>query len=216
MPAPRKKQIAGALRLLEERYPAHPLRINRRTRPFRTLVSTLMSARTKDPVTVEAARRLFAEIATPRELLELPESRIAELIYPVGFYKTKARHLRELARILLERFGGEVPQKREELMELPGVGRKTANLILSVAFGVPAICVDTHVHRISNRLGWVATDTVDETEKALAKLLPRDKWAVINRVLVNHGQQTCHPTSPRCSECLLAEICPRIGVTHRR
>ena len=117
---------------------------------------------------------------------------------------------------ILERFGGEVPQKREELMELPGVGRKTANLILSVAFGVPAICVDTHVHRISNRLGWVATDTVDETEKALAKLLPRDKWAVINRVLVNHGQQTCHPTSPRCSECLLAEICPRIGVTHRR
>lgn len=198
------------------KYPAHPLGISRRTRPFRTLVSTLMSARTKDPVTVEATKRLFSEIDNPQELLQLPESRIAELIYPVGFYRTKAKHLHKLARLLLERFGGEVPRTREELMELPGVGRKTANLILSVAFDVPAICVDTHVHRISNRLGWVETESVDDTEIALMKLLPRDKWAIINRVLVNHGQQTCHPTSPRCTECILADICPRIGVVHSR
>jgi endonuclease-3 len=213
---PRKTQITEAVELLEAKYQAHPLRISRRTRPFRTLVSTLMSARTKDPVTVEATKRLFSEIDTPQDLLAMPEDRIAQLVYPVGFYKTKAKHLHELARILLERFGGEVPQTREELMELPGVGRKTANLILSVAFDVPAICVDTHVHRISNRLGWVETESVDDTEVALMKLLPQDKWAVINRVLVNHGQQTCHPTSPRCSECMLADTCPRIGVTNSR
>jgi endonuclease-3 len=213
---PRKTQITETVELLEAKYQAHPLRISRRTRPFRTLVSTLMSARTKDPVTVEATKRLFSEIDTPQDLLAMPEDRIAQLVYPVGFYKTKAKHLHELARILLERFGGEVPQTREELMELPGVGRKTANLILSVAFDVPAICVDTHVHRISNRLRWVETESVDDTEVALMKLLPQDKWAVINRVLVNHGQQTCHPTSPRCSECMLADTCPRIGVTHSR
>jgi len=175
-----------------------------------------MSARTKDPVTVEAARRLFAEYKTPKAMSSADPGRIAELIYPVGFYKTKAKQLVQVAQLIVERFGGKVPRTREELMELPGVGRKTANLVLSVAFGVPAICVDTHVHRISNRLGWVKTDTPGDTEDALMKLLPETEWAAINRLIVNHGQQICHPTSPRCSECIIADLCPKVGVARHR
>jgi len=175
-----------------------------------------MSARTKDPVTVEAAHRLFAEYKTPKAMSSADPERIAELIYPVGFYKTKAKQLVQVAQLIVERFGGKVPRTREELMELPGVGRKTANLVLSVAFGVPAICVDTHVHRISNRLGWVKTDTPGDTEDALMKLLPQSEWAAINRLIVNHGQQICHPTSPRCSECIIADLCPKVGVARHR
>ena len=212
----KKETILKELALLEKRYPRHPLKIGARTPPFRTLVSTILSARTKDPVTVEATARLFDRIHSPRELAATPEVEIAHLVFPVGFYKTKAKHLREMARELVERFAGEVPRTLEELITLPGVGRKTANLVLSTAFATPAICVDTHVHRLSNRLGWVSSRNVRETEEKLMKRVPKEHWAGLNRVLVNHGQQVCLPVSPRCSECFLEKWCPRVGVKHSR
>lgn len=216
MKKPLRKRLLEVIRRLSVAYPHHPLKISEKTPAFRSLISTIMSSRTKDPVTVEAARRLFAKHRTPEAMASANPEHIAKLIYPVGFYKTKAKQLVRVAEMIMERFGGRVPRTREELMELPGVGRKTANLVLSVAFGVPAICVDTHVHRISNRLGWVKTDTPGDTESALMKLLPESEWAALNRIIVNHGQQVCHPTSPRCSGCIIAELCPQVGVARRR
>ncbi len=209
-------EIGKALRRLSARYKKHPLQIGRRTPPFRSLVATIMSARTRDPVTVEATERLFSVISTPQELLSLPEEEIAKLIFPVGFYKTKAKSLKKMGQTLIDEFGGEVPQTLEELTKLPGVGRKTANLILSVSFGIPAICVDTHVHRISNRLGWVRTKDVLETEQELMIKVPKKDWATLNLVLVNLGQEICQPVSPKCSECFLSDICPKIGVKKSR
>jgi endonuclease-3 len=184
--------------------------------PFRLLVACVISLRTKDAVTAEASRRLFAVADDPAKMAALDERRIADAIYPAGFYTTKAGQLRRIAEILLDRHGGEVPPSEAALLELPGVGRKTANLVLGLGFGIPAICVDTHVHRISNRLGLVAAPTPEKTEKALAKVLPRDLWIDINDLLVTFGQNQCHPTSPRCSDCPLADLCPRIGVTRSR
>lgn len=184
--------------------------------PFRLLLACVISQRTKDQVTAQAAARLFAEAPDARALSELPEARIAELIYPAGFYRTKARQLRQLAQILVERFRGRVPASREELMGLPGVGRKTANLVLGLGFGIPAICVDTHVHRIANRLGLVRTRRPEETELALQQVLPREWWIPINDLLVTFGQNTCTPVSPRCSACPLALKCRRVGVGRAR
>lgn len=184
--------------------------------PFRLLVACVISLRTKDAVTAAASRRLFALADDPAGLAALDERRIADAIYPAGFYTTKAGQLRRIAEILCDRYGGEVPASEEALLELPGVGRKTANLVLGLGFGIPAICVDTHVHRISNRLGLVAAPTPEKTEKALAKVLPRDLWIDINDLLVTFGQNRCHPVSPRCSDCPLADLCPRIGVERSR
>jgi endonuclease-3 len=188
-----------------------------RTRdPFRVLIACVISLRTKDAVTAEASARLFAVAETPTAVARLPEARIAKLIFPAGFYRTKARQIRAIARHLLDRHGGAVPAERDALLALPGVGRKTANLVLGLSFAKPAICVDTHVHRISNRLGLVRTATPAETEAALERVLPRRHWIDINDLLVTFGQQVCHPTSPRCSTCPLEERCPRIGVTRSR
>jgi endonuclease-3 len=184
--------------------------------PFRLLVACVISLRTKDAVTAEASRRLFALADTPAALAALDERRIADAIYPCGFYVTKAGQLRRIAQILRDLYGGEVPPSEEALLELPGVGRKTANLVLGLGFEVPAICVDTHVHRISNRLGMAATPTPEKTERALAKILPRDLWIDINDLLVTFGQNQCHPVSPRCSDCPLEDLCPRIGVERSR
>jgi endonuclease-3 len=188
-----------------------------RTRdPFRVLVACVISLRTKDAVTAEASGRLFAVASTPAAVAALPEARIAKLIFPAGFYRTKARQIRAIAHRLLERHGGNVPAGRDALLALPGVGRKTANLVLGLSFGEPAICVDTHVHRISNRLGLVRTKTPAETESALERVLPKRYWIEINDLLVTFGQQVCHPTSPRCSTCPLGSRCPRLGVTRSR
>jgi len=184
--------------------------------PFRLLISCVISLRTRDEVTHEASRRLYALADTPEALAALDEEAIARAIYPAGFYNTKARQIREISRILAGEHGGEVPASLEALLRLPGVGRKTANLVLGVGFGIPAICVDTHVHRISNRLGLVDTTTPAATESALQEVLPRDLWVPINDLLVTFGQNQCHPTSPRCSSCALADLCPRIGVTRSR
>jgi len=184
--------------------------------PFRVLVSTLLSARTKDDVTARASARLFAVAADPAAVAALAVRRLERLIFPVGFYRTKARHLREACRVLVDRFGGRVPDTIDALVELPGVGRKTANLVLVEGFGKPAICVDTHVHRIANLWGYVATRTPEETETALRRALPRRYWLDLNRLLVSFGQHTCVPLSPRCSRCPIEERCPRIGVVRCR
>jgi endonuclease-3 len=181
--------------------------------PFKVLVATMLSAQTRDPVTFEASNRLFARAATPREMVKLRVSTIEKLIYPVSFYRHKAEHLRETCRLLLDRYGGLVPSTMPELLTLPGVGRKTANLVLIVALkGEDNICVDTHVHRISNRLGWVETRTPEETERALYQVAARRWWPQINLYLVTWGQNVCKPVYPTCGRCAIATLCQRIGV----
>lgn len=181
--------------------------------PFFVLLGGVLSHRTKDATTHKVLLRLHSVIHRPEDLLALSEEELARLIYPVGFYREKAKRLREIARILLERYGGRVPETEEDLLALPGVGRKTANLVLSLAFGKPAICVDTHVHRITNRLGLVATKTPEETERALQKILPEDLWGKVNKLLVLFGQNVCLPRNPRCTICPIAAFCERRGVT---
>jgi endonuclease-3 len=184
--------------------------------PFRLLVACVISLRTKDEVTAEASARLFSIAPDADRLAELEVESIAKAIYPAGFYNTKARQLNQIGRTLRDRFGGEVPAEEEALLALPGVGRKTANLVLGLGFGIPAICVDTHVHRISNRLGLVTTTTPEQTERALEEVLPRDLWIPINDLLVTFGQNRCHPTSPRCTGCPVEDLCPCVGVTRHR
>ena len=184
--------------------------------PFQVLVSTIISLRTKDEVTGAAARRLLARASSAPALAALPAAEIAELIYPAGFYRTKGRHLREVAAILVREHAAAVPGSLPALLRLPGVGRKTANLVLGLGFGIPAICVDTHVHRICNRLGWVNTHTPEATELALARLMPRQYWILINGVMVSYGQQVCTPVAPHCSRCPVRDTCPRRGVTRHR
>jgi len=180
------------------------------------LVSTMISLRTKDEVTAAASARLLQRAPTAEALASLPEGRIARLIYPAGFYRTKARHLKQAARLIAAQHGGRVPSSMEELLALPGVGRKTANLVRNLGFGLPGICVDTHVHRITNRLGWVRTRDPAQTERALEAVLPRRYWIPINGLLVAFGQRTCTPQSPWCSRCPIRKHCARIGVTRSR
>ena len=189
---------------------------NRGGTPFEVLVSTILSLRTKDEVTSEAAARLFKLARTPQEMLALSEKRLAKLIYPVGFYPTKAKRLHQISRLIIREHGGHVPDSIEELLKLPGVGRKTANLVLVEGFRQDAICVDTHVHRISNRIGYVQTKTPDQTEFALRKKLPRKHWIRYNELLVAFGQRICRPISPFCSRCPVADMCPRMGVETSR
>ena len=184
--------------------------------PFRILISCLISLRTKDEVTAAASARLFRLATAPRGMADLPPATIARAIYPAGFYRTKAKTIREICRTLLERHGGAVPDTMEDLLALKGVGRKTANLVLTVGFGKPGICVDTHVHRISNRLGIVATRTPEQTEFALRQVLPRRHWIPYNDLLVTFGQNVCKPISPLCSRCPVATLCPQIAVGTRR
>ena len=184
--------------------------------PFEVLVSTVLSLRTKDEVTAVAAERLLAVANTPAAMRDLTPAQIEALIYPVGFYPTKARRLLAMCQILLDRYDGKVPDTLEALTALPGVGRKTANLVLVEGFKIPAICVDTHVHRISNRIGYVNTKTPDKTEMALRKKLPRRHWIRYNELLVAFGQVLCRPVSPFCSRCPVADMCPQIGVDRHR
>ncbi len=184
--------------------------------PFRVLIACILSLRTQDTTTGPASDRLFAVAAAPEAMLKLTARRIAGLIYPVGFYRTKARVILGICRDLLERFGGRVPDTIDELLTLNGVGRKTANLVVTMGYGKPGICVDTHVHRISNRLGYVKTRNPEETEMALRGKLPRRYWIGYNDLLVSFGQNICVPISPRCSVCPVTTLCPRIGVTTKR
>ncbi len=184
--------------------------------PFRILIACLLSLRTRDETTGPAAERLFALADSPGRMLSLTPRQIERAIFPVGFYRTKARVIRGVSRDLLERFGGQVPDDIDTLLSFKGVGRKTANLVVTMGFGKPGICVDTHVHRISNRLGFVRTRTPEQTEFALRKKLPRRHWIESNDLLVAFGQNVCQPVSPRCSICHVKSLCPRIGVTRSR
>jgi endonuclease III len=182
--------------------------------PFDVLISTMLSAQTRDPVTAAASARLFRAARTPRTMAKLTAKRIETLIYPVSFYRHKAKHVRETCRILVEKYGGRVPGTMEELLTLPGVGRKTANLVLILSFkSLRNICVDTHVHRISNRLGWVKTKTPEETEQALYKVTHPRWWPYINLYLVTWGQNVCRPIYPRCDACLIRAHCAQVGIT---
>ncbi|MBN1275793.1 endonuclease III [Candidatus Woesearchaeota archaeon] len=184
--------------------------------PFKVLVGTVLSAQTKDRVTAAVCQRLFKKVDDYRDMERIDEDELRELIYPVSYYKTKAKHLKILAKQLREEFDGEVPDEVDELVKLAGVGRKTANVVVASAFKKPAIGVDIHVFRISNRLGYVRTKNREETEWRLRKKLPRKYWVRYNTYLVALGQRICHPTSPKCSECPLNHLCRKVGVTRSR
>ena len=184
--------------------------------PFLILISTLLSLRTKDRTTREAGDRLFAMARTPTAMLKLPLKKLERLIYPVGFYRTKAKAIHQICRRLIDDYGGVVPDSIDELITLPGVGRKTANLVVTIGYGKPGICVDIHVHRISNRWGYIKTKTPEESEQALRRTLPKQYWIIYNDLLVPYGQNLCLPVSPLCSTCKLTELCDRVGVTRSR
>ncbi|GHV71622.1 endonuclease III [Spirochaetia bacterium] len=184
--------------------------------PWSVLVSTILSLRTKDEVTLAASQRLLKKAKTPRALLALGEEETAKLAYPAGFYRTKAASLTKIAAILIEQYGGKVPADMDELLALPGVGRKTANLVLIEAFDMDGICVDVHVHRICNRARWIETSTPEETEMELRRILPKKHWKGINALLVLYGQRLCRPTSPYCSRCVITGHCQRRGVEKSR
>lgn len=185
-------------------------------RPFETLVGTILSLRTKDAVTEQASLRLLSQAPTPQAIASLPNTAIEKLIYPVGFYRTKAKNLKETCRILVEKHSGKVPRSLDELLKLPGVGRKTANLVLTVGFDDYGICVDTHVHRVANLFGYVKTKTPEQTEFALREKLPKRHWKTFNDILVTFGQNLCVPVSPWCSRCPVQRYCEKAGLKRSR
>ncbi len=217
----RKAEIHAALRILrrEIRQWQEPVVgvVARESRdPFKILIACVLSLRTKDQTTTEASRRLFTLAAHPASMVKVPLRLIERAIYPVGFYRTKAKQIREICRRLLSQFGGRVPDSIEALLTLPGVGRKTANLVVTVGYNKPGICVDTHVHRISNRWGYVRTKTPEHTEEALRRKLPLRYWITFNDLLVPFGQNLCQPVSPFCSRCMIRKYCDRVGVLRSR
>jgi len=210
------KKLDRMLRTLAAGYEIDRFKRVHGSDPFRILIGCLISLRTKDEVSYAATDRLFSRAKTPHEMLRLREPTIAKLIYPAGFYRVKAKQIRDISRMLIDRWSAAVPSTIDELIQLRGVGRKTANLVVTLGFDLPGICVDIHVHRICNRLGWVKTKTPDQTETVLRRKLPDAWWIPINETLVRHGQQVCRPTSPICSVCPVDSDCPKKGVTRRR
>jgi endonuclease-3 len=218
MPSPRQVERVMrtlALEIVGMELPAiEKISRSHREDPFKILIGTLLSARTQDATTNAASTRLFGVARSPRAMLALPLRQIERLIYPVSFYRNKARFVKATCEALVSRHGGRVPRTLDELVSLPGVGRKTANLVMILAFGSEQnICVDTHVHRISNRMGWVRTRQPEETEQALYAATEQRWWPLINMYLVTWGQNVCRPVYPRCGTCALARSCPRVGVT---
>jgi len=215
------KTIGKVLTIVRDEVKKHPLPIvtlvaQTEGDPFKVLISTMLSLRTKDQVTAEATHRILAKAPTPQAILRLTENDISKLIYPVGFYRTKAKAMKETCQMIVEEHGGKVPDDIDTLVTFPGVGRKTANLVLTLGFRKHAMCVDTHVHRISNIWGYVKTKDVLATEMALREKLPRRYWMEYNDLLVSLGQHVCIPASPKCSECPVNELCPKIGVKRHR
>ena len=190
--------------------------LNTNNNPFCILTSTIISLRTKDKVTLEASNRLFEIAKSPEDLLKQDRNTIERAIYPCAFYKRKTDNIIKISEILLEKYEGKVPSTTEELLDLPGVGIKTANLTLNLAFNIKAICVDCHVHQIANRMGWIKTKTAEESEKELQKIMPKKYWIILNELLVSYGQIICTPISPKCSICSENKHCPKIGVVKSR
>jgi len=183
---------------------------------FKVLITTILSARARDEVTEVIAEKLFVKYPTAEKLMNAKSAEVIKIIRKIGFYNAKAKNVIEASRIVVEKFNGRVPSTMTELLELPGVGRKVANCVLVYAYNIPALPIDTHCHRIPNRLGWIKTKTPEETELALEKLVPKKHWGIINDTLVCHGKTTCLPLSPLCSKCPIYKYCKRVGVTHHR
>ena len=214
----RDREIHAVVRTLQKAVSAWPVPAiaGFAETPFTTLISCILSLRTQDRTTAEASQRLFSVANTPQGILALSVDEIARLIYPVSFYRVKAATVREISGDIVVRFDGVVPDSLDDLLTLRGVGRKTANIVVTLAFGKPGIAVDTHVHRIANRLGYVSSRHPDETEMLLREKLPRRYWIVLNDLLVAFGQNLCRPISPRCSVCPLTRYCDRVGVEKSR
>lgn len=212
----KKEKIAKTISILKKSSEVSMLGSLTKNKPFYILISTVLSARNKDEMTIKATRKLFAKYRTPRQIAEAPLRKLEPLIKQSGFYKTKAKRIKGISKIILEKYDGKVPSNFDKLIELPGVGRKTAGCVVVYAFGKHAIPVDTHVHRISNRLGWVKTKTREQTEQELMRIIPKRYWMDVNEALVIHGQTTCTPISPFCSRCEIRKYCQKIGVITRR
>ncbi|HXV48545.1 MAG TPA: endonuclease III [Candidatus Binatia bacterium] len=215
------RQIHHAIRILRREVPKWntpivTLMAETYRSPFRVLISCILSLRTQDATTAKASHRLFAVANSPNAMLKLTVKNIERLIYPVGFYKTKAKNILDICATMIDQYGGKVPDDIDELLKLKGVGRKTANLVVTLGYHKPGICVDTHVHRISNRWGFVQTKTPEKTESALRAKLPKRYWIEYNDLLVSFGQHLCRPISPHCSQCPVEQYCRRVGVTMRR
>ncbi len=200
-------EIKRVFSLLEKEHQPTMLEALQNYTPFQKVVMTLLSSRTKDTTTIPLVKKLFAQYQKPEDFLKASVSDLEKALYGIGFYRVKARNVKKLSRIIVERYRGSVPSTFEELTGLPGVGRKTANCVLAYTFNQPAIAVDTHVHRIANRLGWVRTKTPEETEAALQKIVPKALWKDVNKLLVNHGQRICVPLIPKCHVCMIRGFC---------
>lgn len=213
-------KILRVIRLIEKQVNGFTVpsvtQVSVRKDPYQVLVSCILSLRTKDKTTIKASKRLFKVADNPKAMVKLSDRRIEKIIYPVGFYRNKSKVILGISRRILKDFSGRVPERGEDLLSLKGVGRKTANLVLGLGFNIPAICVDTHVHRISNRLGWVKTKNPEQTEVALMKIIPQKEWVDLNTTLVTFGQNICLPVSPFCSKCCVSKFCGRIGVNRSR
>jgi endonuclease III len=208
------RDASKAFRRLAGRYPTTMLGTwgGERINPFHMLVGTILSARSRDEMTDVICRRLFKRYPTPKALAGARRPELERLLHSIGFYRQKARYIVETSRLLLAKYGGRVPETMEQLLEFPGVGRKVANCVLVYAFGTSAIPVDTHVHRLSNRLGWVRTKNPEETERELVRLIPRRQWMLVNELMVAHGKAVCRPIGPRCGECPIEAMCAKRGV----
>jgi endonuclease-3 len=216
-----EREIHSAIRILRREVskwdtPVVTLMAETYESPFRVLISCILSLRTQDATTAKASHRLFAAADSPQAMVKLTAKKIEKLIYPVGFYKTKAKNIRDMCQVIIDQYQGKVPNEIDELLKFKGVGRKTANLVVTLGYNKPGICVDTHVHRISNRWGYVKTKTPEKTESALRDKLPKQFWIEYNNLLVNFGQHLCRPISPVCSQCPVKKYCRQIGVTVRR
>jgi len=211
-----QKEVETVIEILKKEYPVREFPVNKESNPYHVLISCILSLRTRDEVTEKASERLFKLAKTPQEMVRLKPMVIRMAIYPVGFYNTKAKTIKDVSKVLIEQYEGKVPDKIEELLKLKGVGRKTANIVITHAFGNPGIAVDIHVFVIANRLGWVKTKTADETEFALMKLIPKEYWIILNELFVKHGQKICVTVSPFCSKCSIRKYCSRISVVRSR
>ncbi len=216
MPFPFKEVVERLQEFYKSDVPVVSRIAAKRHDPFLVLIGCLLSLRTKDETTEKAMERLMERARTPEELLSVPTEELERIIYPVGFYKVKSRLIKEISRTIIEKYDNVVPDTIDELLTMKGIGRKTANIVITEGFGLPGVAVDTHVHRISNRLGAVRTKTPNETEMRLREILPEEYWRVYNRLMVTHGKRTCTPLSPWCSRCGVRDLCGRVGVTRSR
>jgi len=217
-----KKYIDKEMEILEKYYKYHTrttlnsMRKDKTINPYKILISCLLSLRTRDENTEKVVKKLFKEAKTPRQIASMPRKKLEKLIYSSGYYKNKAKTIKHVSKVLLEKYKGKVPDNKEKLLEIKGIGPKTANVVLSFAFNKLVIPVDVNVHRIANRLGWVKTKTAEKTESALEKILPKRYWRELNALFVLHGKTICQPISPKCSICPIRKCCPKIGVKKSR